>query len=121
MAKLDVLNISGKRAVNHHYGGHNFFDNLYSPEDKKKMKTRNIAEMKIAFSEYYLGLVLLQNYETLNFTAFRKILKKHDKVCKILMKKHGKVCKRFKKHNFCKLLKKYTARCVEKSIGVLFL
>lgn len=36
--------------------------------------------MKLAFSEYYLGLILLQNYQTLNFTGFRKILKKHDKL-----------------------------------------
>ena len=84
LAKLDVLNISGKRTVNHHYTGHNFFDNLYSVEDKKALKTRKMHEMKLAFSEFYLSLVLIQNYQTLNFTAFRKILKKHDKVLSLM-------------------------------------
>ena len=41
---------------------------------------RNMHEIKLAFSEFYLGLILLQNYQTLNFTGSRKILKKHDKV-----------------------------------------
>ncbi|CAH1786705.1 unnamed protein product [Owenia fusiformis] len=41
---------------------------------------RKIHDLKLAFSEFYLSLVLLQNYQTLNFTGFRKILKKHDKL-----------------------------------------
>lgn len=41
---------------------------------------RKMHAMKLAFSEFYLNLVLLQNYQNLNFTGFRKILKKHDKV-----------------------------------------
>jgi len=41
---------------------------------------RKIQELKLAFSEFYLSLILLQNYQNLNFTGFRKILKKHDKV-----------------------------------------
>ena len=44
------------------------------------MTTRKIHDIKLAFSEFYLSLILLQNYQTLNFTGFRKILKKHDKV-----------------------------------------
>ncbi|CAL8072122.1 unnamed protein product [Calicophoron daubneyi] len=48
---------------------------------KKEKKTyRKIHDLKLAFSEFYLSLVLLQNYQTLNFTGFRKILKKHDKL-----------------------------------------
>jgi SPX domain protein involved in polyphosphate accumulation len=39
-----------------------------------------ISDLKLAFSEFYLSLILLQNYQNLNFTGFRKILKKHDKV-----------------------------------------
>lgn len=35
---------------------------------------------ELAFSEFYLSLVLLQNYQDLNFTGFGKILKKHDKL-----------------------------------------
>ena len=43
-------------------------------------RTRKLHDLKLAFSEFYLSLILLQNYQTLNFTGFRKILKKHDKV-----------------------------------------
>ena len=43
-----------------------------------------IADLKLAFSEFYLSLILLQNYQNLNFTGFRKILKKHDKVNKYI-------------------------------------
>lgn len=51
------------------------------PSDKVKAKTKKKAsELKFAFGEFYLSLVLLQNYQQLNFTGFRKILKKHDKV-----------------------------------------
>ncbi|KAK2159064.1 hypothetical protein LSH36_159g04020 [Paralvinella palmiformis] len=41
---------------------------------------KSIHDIKLAFSEFYLSLILLQNYQTLNFTGFRKILKKHDKL-----------------------------------------
>ena len=41
---------------------------------------KSMHSIKLAFSEFYLSLILLQNYQTLNFTGFRKILKKHDKV-----------------------------------------
>ena len=41
---------------------------------------KSMHDIKLAFSEFYLSLVLLQNYQSLNFTGFRKILKKHDKV-----------------------------------------
>jgi len=37
-------------------------------------------DIKLALSEFYLSLILLQNYQSLNFTGYRKILKKHDKV-----------------------------------------
>lgn len=47
----------------------------------KKPSTKKIRKLKVAFSEFYLSLVLLQNYQTLNYSGFRKILKKHDKVC----------------------------------------
>lgn len=41
---------------------------------------RKLNDLKLAFSEFYLSLVLLQNYQRLNFTGFRKIFKKHDKL-----------------------------------------
>lgn len=49
---------------------------------KKNLPARKIQELKLAFSEFYLSLILLQNYQNLNFTGFRKILKKRDKVFK---------------------------------------
>ncbi|KAM8999875.1 solute carrier family 53 member 1 isoform 1-T1 [Sarcophilus harrisii] len=47
---------------------------------EKRVQHRNIRDLKLAFSEFYLSLILLQNYQNLNFTGFRKILKKHDKI-----------------------------------------
>lgn len=47
---------------------------------RKDHPVRKAQELKLAFSEFYLSLVLLQNYQNLNFTGFRKILKKHDKL-----------------------------------------
>ncbi|XP_020291001.1 xenotropic and polytropic retrovirus receptor 1-like [Pseudomyrmex gracilis] len=47
---------------------------------KKPVSARKLQEVKLAFSEFYLFLILLQNYQNLNFTGFRKILKKHDKL-----------------------------------------
>lgn len=47
---------------------------------RNKQPVMKISDLKLAFSEFYLSLILLQNYQNLNFTGFRKILKKHDKV-----------------------------------------
>lgn len=46
----------------------------------ERIHDRKIDDLKMAFSELYLMLVLLRNYQTLNSTGFRKILKKHDKL-----------------------------------------
>lgn len=50
---------------------------------KRNVSARKIQELKLAFSEFYLSLILLQNYQNLNFTGFRKILKKHDKLLSV--------------------------------------
>lgn len=50
---------------------------------KKNVPARKVQELKLAFSEFYLSLILLQNYQNLNFTGFRKILKKHDKLLSV--------------------------------------
>ncbi|XP_066940120.1 solute carrier family 53 member 1-like isoform X1 [Macrobrachium rosenbergii] len=47
---------------------------------KINVPARKMQDLKLAFSEFYLSLILLQNYQNLNFTGFRKILKKHDKL-----------------------------------------
>lgn len=53
---------------------------------------KSMHDIKLAFSEFYLSLILLQNYQTLNFTGFRKILKKHDKVSRQFS---SSICLRF--------------------------
>lgn len=50
---------------------------------KRPLPSRKIQEFKLAFSEFYLSLILLQNYQNLNHTGFRKILKKHDKLLRV--------------------------------------
>ncbi|XP_075157384.1 solute carrier family 53 member 1-like [Haematobia irritans] len=54
--------------------------NAPSKRSSKKWKKSKMEELRNAYSELYLSLVLLQNYKVLNHTGFRKILKKHDKV-----------------------------------------
>ncbi|XP_076841478.1 xenotropic and polytropic retrovirus receptor 1a isoform X1 [Brachyhypopomus gauderio] len=53
---------------------------VFPLSNEERNKHRNIKDLKLAFSEFYLSLILLQNYQNLNFTGFRKILKKHDKI-----------------------------------------
>lgn len=53
---------------------------VFALSQKERCKHRNIKDLQLAFSEFYLSLILLQNYQNLNFTGFRKILKKHDKI-----------------------------------------
>lgn len=50
---------------------------------KTQIPARKVQELKLAFSEFYLSLILLQNYQNLNYTGFRKILKKHDKLLRV--------------------------------------
>ncbi|KAI8518466.1 hypothetical protein Bbelb_044830 [Branchiostoma belcheri] len=59
---------------------HSLLRRSRSKEKLIKTRTRTIQDLKLAFSEFYLSLILLQNYQSLNFTGFRKILKKHDKL-----------------------------------------
>lgn len=53
---------------------------VFNRSQEERCQHRNIKDLKLAFSEFYLSLILLQNYQNLNFTGFRKILKKHDKI-----------------------------------------
>ncbi|VDM69696.1 unnamed protein product, partial [Strongylus vulgaris] len=53
----------------------------FGARDKLHKETiKTSQQLKLAFSEFYLSLVLVQNYQQLNGTGFRKILKKHDKL-----------------------------------------
>ncbi|XP_067635196.1 solute carrier family 53 member 1-like [Eurosta solidaginis] len=48
--------------------------------DMTRILTRDEKhDFKAAFSEVYLNVILLRNYQILNHTGFRKILKKYDK------------------------------------------
>ncbi|CAF1475681.1 unnamed protein product [Didymodactylos carnosus] len=49
-------------------------------QGEQPTKLKNTNSLKVAFSEFYLMLILLQKFQLLNFTGFRKILKKHDKL-----------------------------------------
>ena len=60
-------------------------ENALKSERKKtfnfmKSMKRSKHDFKVAFKEFYYTLVELQHYQQLNTTAFRKIMKKHDKV-----------------------------------------
>ncbi|CAF1264840.1 unnamed protein product [Rotaria sordida] len=55
-------------------------DRFVKISEKQRTHYKDINNLKLAFSEYYLMLVLLQKYQLLNFTGFIKILKKHDKL-----------------------------------------
>jgi SPX domain protein involved in polyphosphate accumulation len=66
-------------------GAQNITQRLLEKTRERKLKQKQFRkqhDLKLASSEFYLSLILLQNYQTLNFTGFRKILKKHDKVFK---------------------------------------
>ena len=54
---------------------------LGNPRTKDLRSTRRKREsLKLALSEFYLNLSLLQNFQQLNHTGLRKILKKFDKL-----------------------------------------
>lgn len=65
------------------------------PSKLLKEQSKTAQQLKLAYSEFYLNLVLLQNFQQLKYfyqinskllytifssTGFRKILKKHDKL-----------------------------------------
>uniref|UniRef100_T1HVP6 Small molecule transporter n=4 Tax=Rhodnius prolixus TaxID=13249 RepID=T1HVP6_RHOPR len=71
-----------------HHHGHARKKNTTKIADRMNQRQRvipprKLQELKLAFSEFYLSLILLQNYQNLNFTGFRKILKKHDKLLNV--------------------------------------
>eukprot|EP00731_Ephydatia_muelleri_P024813 Em0016g1084a len=54
-----------------------------SPKRLSERKIRSTeSSLKMAYSEFYLSLSLLQNFQQLNYTGFRKILKKFDKLAR---------------------------------------
>lgn len=61
---------------NEYKGKQGFFKKTPKLLQKRDVPARKLQELKLAFSEFYLSLILLQNYQNLNFTGFRKIMKK---------------------------------------------
>ena len=47
---------------------------------RSRHRFRKLNDLKFAFSEFYLMLIFLKDYQTLNYTGFWKILKKHDRL-----------------------------------------
>lgn len=69
---------------NEHYQIERFrFDLCFAVSHRTIFEVFLSQEFKLAFSEFYLSLILLQNYQNLNHTGFRKILKKHDKLLRV--------------------------------------
>ena len=62
--------------------GRNRSNSVIHRKQMKRHRYQKMNDLKLAFSEFYLMLILIKNYQTLNFTGFRKILKKHDKLYK---------------------------------------
>lgn len=52
------------------------------PSTSSNRKLMTQRQLRNAYSEFYLTLVLIQNFQSLNETGFRKICKKYDKYLK---------------------------------------
>ncbi|KAM8719781.1 hypothetical protein ACLKA7_005928 [Drosophila subpalustris] len=52
------------------------------PSTSSSRKLMTLRQLRNAYSEFYLTLVLIQNFQSLNETGFRKICKKYDKYLK---------------------------------------
>ena len=53
----------------------NFWENFRKWSGQRK----NEKELKLAFSEFYLSLIIIQDYQKFNTIGFQKIMKKFDK------------------------------------------
>ncbi|XP_039497421.1 xenotropic and polytropic retrovirus receptor 1 isoform X1 [Drosophila santomea] len=71
--KLNLLAYSREPG---HTGSDSSLSQRTERSPKKLMTTR---QLRYAYAEFYLSLVLIQNYQSLNETGFRKICKKYDK------------------------------------------
>ncbi|KAL7739523.1 hypothetical protein ACLKA6_012667 [Drosophila palustris] len=52
---------------------------LNASQSLPNQRSPNTRSLGLACSEFYLSLIMLQNFQSLNYTAFRKICKKYDK------------------------------------------
>lgn len=68
------------QSIRNRFVGHHHHDTATQPTAVAKLSDGNLRRMKLAYSEFYLSLVMIQQFQQLNSTGFRKILKKFDKV-----------------------------------------
>lgn len=57
-------------------------ESMVSERDRHNVYTgqrKNEKELKLAFSEFYLSLIIIQDYQKFNMLGFQKIMKKFDK------------------------------------------
>uniref|UniRef100_A0A6N2NIM7 SPX domain-containing protein n=1 Tax=Salix viminalis TaxID=40686 RepID=A0A6N2NIM7_SALVM len=78
-----------------------FFDisNQTEPKFSKKNLKKAEKQLKLAFNEFYYKLQLLKNYSYLNIQAFSKIVKKYDKVIKLMERVELTFIKHFSNSN----------------------
>ncbi|KAM3910983.1 solute carrier family 53 member 1-like [Leptodactylus fuscus] len=53
---------------------------FYRKRSFHRSQNKSLSDLKLAFSELYFSLVLLQNYQNLNYMGFKKITEKHDEL-----------------------------------------
>ncbi|XP_030079959.1 xenotropic and polytropic retrovirus receptor 1 isoform X1 [Drosophila hydei] len=86
-ATLKLQLLATARAPGHTFSSYSLqssqrLSSLVSLRDNNSSSNRKLMtqrQLRNAYSEYYLTLVLLQNFQSLNETGFRKICKKYDK------------------------------------------
>ena len=64
LARQHELSVGRRRGK----GDTGFFTSLQGNK-REENPIRKLQDVKLAFSEYYLSLVLLQNYQSLNYTG----------------------------------------------------
>ncbi|OMP14077.1 hypothetical protein COLO4_00332 [Corchorus olitorius] len=78
----------------------------FTRENLKKIQN----QLKKAFIEFYYKLRLLKNYSFLNVLAFSKIMKKYDKVTKLMERVEATFIKYFSNSNRSKGMNKLRPR-----------
>ncbi|XP_017086397.1 xenotropic and polytropic retrovirus receptor 1 homolog [Drosophila eugracilis] len=73
------LQLLANSRVPGHTASDSSIHSLRTDSSRIQKKTMTTRQLRYAYAEFYLSLVLIQNYQSLNETGFRKICKKYDK------------------------------------------
>ncbi|XP_068151857.1 solute carrier family 53 member 1 isoform X1 [Drosophila tropicalis] len=65
--------------AHHQPRDHNSATSIHKSIHDARHSRKDLKRLRLASSEFYLSLIILQNYQSLNLTGFRKICKKYDK------------------------------------------